>query len=228
MHLRDVEALGDLRLRDRLVKAQVDDHALAPGEDPEGSLEIRAVLEELEAGIGDADGVGERLRLFVGLAGDFAIEREQVVRLTQLLRLENLVFAGAGGARPAPLRSGCAQRYGEFVAGAVDREIELLQAARNLDRPAFIAKVALDLADDRRRRVGRELDAALEIETVDRLEQPDGSDLHEVVERLPAIGKSHREKAHEIEMNDDELVAQSFVLGFRRLVGLRVTARAAR
>ena len=53
-----------------------------------------------------------------------------------------------------------------------------MQTARNLDGPALVAEIALDLADDRRRRVRRELDAALEIEAVDRLEQSDGADLN--------------------------------------------------
>jgi len=47
--------------------------------------------------------------------------------------------------------------------------------------------VALDLADDVRRRVGRQLDATVEIESVDRLDQSDRSDLNEVLELLAAI-----------------------------------------
>ena len=48
VHLGDVEALGDLGLRDALVEAQVEDDALAPAQDVEGALEVRAVLEQLE------------------------------------------------------------------------------------------------------------------------------------------------------------------------------------
>jgi hypothetical protein len=43
--------------------------------------------------------------------------------------------------------------------------------------------VAFDLADDVRRRVRRQLDAAIEVESVDRLDQPDRADLNEILER---------------------------------------------
>ena len=48
----------------------------------------------VQARVRDADRVGERLRFLIGLAGDFAVEREQVVRLSELLRFEDFVFAG--------------------------------------------------------------------------------------------------------------------------------------
>ena len=94
MHLRDVETLGDLGLRDGFVEAQVDDHALASGQHLERALEVGAVFEQLEPRVGDADRVGERLRFLVGLAGDFAVERKQIVGLPELLRFEDLFFAG--------------------------------------------------------------------------------------------------------------------------------------
>ena len=56
--------------------------------------EIGAVFEQLQARVRDADGVGESLRFLIGLAGDFAVEREQIVRLPELLSLEDLVFTG--------------------------------------------------------------------------------------------------------------------------------------
>ena len=66
---------------------------------------------------------------------------------------------------------------------------QLLEPARHPDRPALVAEVALDLADDRRRGVRRELHAALGVEPVDRLDQADGGDLDEVVERLAAVAE---------------------------------------
>jgi len=47
--------------------------------------------------------------------------------------------------------------------------------------------VPLDLADDVRRRVGRQLDAPVEVEAVDRLDQADGADLDEILELLAAV-----------------------------------------
>ena len=71
--------------------------------------------------------------------------------------------------------------------------VELLEPAWDADRPAFVAEVPLDLPDDVRRRVGGQLDAALDVEPVDRLDQPNRSDLDEVFELLAAIGVSPRE-----------------------------------
>ena len=88
----------------------------------------------------------------------------------------------ADGRRPA-------ERHRELFDCAVDAQVEFLQPARDLDGPALVAEVALDLADDRRGRVGRELDPAVEVETVDRLEQADGADLNQIVERFAAVGK---------------------------------------
>jgi len=44
--------------------------------------------------------------------------------------------------------------------------------------------VALDLADDRRYRVRRELHATLDVEAFDRQHEPDRADLDEILERL--------------------------------------------
>jgi hypothetical protein len=83
-----------------------------------------------------------------------------------------------------------------------------LQAPRNLDRPALVAEVALDLTHDRRGRIRRELDAALEIEAIDRLDEADRPDLNKVVERLAAVGELDGQIAHEVEVGDHELVAK--------------------
>ena len=66
----------------------------------------------------------------------------------------------------------------------------------------------LDLADDVRRRVRRELDAAVEVEAVDRLDQPDRADLDEVVELLAAVRVTPRERAHERHVLLDQLLAR--------------------
>jgi hypothetical protein len=57
--------------------------------------------------------------------------------------------------------------------------------------------VALDLADDVRRRVGGQLDAAIDVEAVDRLDQPDATDLDKVFELLAAVRVTARKRADE-------------------------------
>src|SRR3954463_6345986 len=66
----------------------------------------------------------------------------------------------------------------------------------------------LDLADDVRRRVRRQLDAALEVEAVDRLDQADRADLHEILELLAAVRVAPRERADEGHVLLDQLLAR--------------------
>ncbi len=65
-----------------------------------------------------------------------------------------------------------------------ERWIELLNAAGDPDRPCSIAEVPLDLAVDRRDRERREINTAIELEPVDRVDQPDRADLDEILELL--------------------------------------------
>jgi hypothetical protein len=71
--------------------------------------------------------------------------------------------------------------------------------------------VALDLADDVRRRVGGELDAAVEVEAVDRLDQADAADLDEILELLAAVAVAPRQRADEREVLLDELLSRGEV-----------------
>src|SRR5512143_2255478 len=64
----------------------------------------------------------------------------------------------------------------------------------------------LDLADDVRRRIGGQLDAALDVEAVDRLDQADGADLDEVLELLAAVGVAPGEGTDEGHVLLDELL----------------------
>ena len=53
-----------------------------------------------------------------------------------------------------------------------------------------------------------ELDAAVDVEAVDRLDQPDRADLDEVLELLAAVAVAPRQRAHEREVLLDELLAR--------------------
>jgi len=56
--------------------------------------------------------------------------------------------------------------------------------------PPVVAEVALDLAAYGAGRVGRELNPAIRVEAVDRLQQAQHGDLDQVVEGLASIGES--------------------------------------
>ncbi len=84
--------------------------------------------------------------------------------------------------------------------------------------------MALDLADDVRRRVGRQLDAAVDVEAIDRLDQADAADLDEIVELLAAVGIAPGERADEGQVLLDQLlpggeIALLVVAAKQRLVG---------
>src|SRR5689334_19151504 len=66
LHLRDADALADLRLRHVLGEAQAQDLALARTQAEHQPVEGRSVLGEAEAGVVAADRVGERLALVLG------------------------------------------------------------------------------------------------------------------------------------------------------------------
>ena len=81
----------------------------------------------------------------------------------------------------------------------------------NPDGPALVPEVPLELADDRRRRVGRELDLAVEVEALDRLQQPDRSNLHQILERLASVPETAREKLDETDVLVDESFSETGV-----------------
>lgn len=66
--------------------------------------------------------------------------------------------------------------------------MRVLSPSRDMHHPRLVAEVAADLAEDGRCREARELAAALGIEPVDRLDEPDRADLDQIVERLSAVG----------------------------------------
>jgi hypothetical protein len=78
-------------------------------------------------------------------------------------------------------------------------------------RPAVVAEVALELAEHRRHRVGGERGLPRRVEAVDRLDQPERGDLHEVVEWLVGAPVAPRHAAGERQEARDELLARGLV-----------------
>ena len=71
----------------------------------------------------------------------------------------------------------------------------------------------LDLAHDGGRGVGGKLHAALQVEPVDRLDQPDRGDLGEVVEPLAAVAEPAREVLHQRQVQLDQVAADTSPFG---------------
>ena len=124
----------------------------------------------------------------------------------------------AGPPRPPP-RPGQARgdlRHGrvspELVAERagrlVDRHRPLLEPARQAHLPDAVAEVAPKLAEDRRRRVGDERPAALQVEAVERLDQAEAGDLDQVLELLAGAAVAQRQGARQRQEARDQLLLQ--------------------
>src|SRR4051794_7450382 len=195
VHLRDADDVADLGLREVLLEAQAQHLALALGQHAHQSLDGRGVLRHGVAVVLGAEGVDE-LALLVLLAAR-AVERDGAVRAGGLARLEHLL-----GRRPHALadlgrRRRAAELAAHVLADAVDLDGKLLEVARHPHRPAFVTKVTLELAEDRRHRERAEGGLPLRVEALDRLEQPQRRDLDQVVERLAGALVAPRELATE-------------------------------
>src|SRR5712691_7631386 len=210
VHLRDPDLLRDLRLGQALEEAQVQDPALALVEDAEARREHGPVLGDLVLVLLGADRL-ERVELAVVVLPAGGRQRERAVGAAALERLEHLLLLDPGRLRQLGDRRRAAELDGQLLDEARELDVELLEPARDADRPALVAEVALDLADDVRRRIGRQLDAAVEVEAVDRLDQPDRADLDEVLELLAAVAVAARERADERHVLLDQLLARGQV-----------------
>ena len=106
-----------------------------------------------------------------------------------------------------------AQLAPQRLARLFERQAELLQVARRAHVPGRVAEVAAQLAEDRRHRVGREREPALRVPAVDGLDEADGGDLDQVVERLARAPVAQRERAGERHVALDQLLACVLVSG---------------
>ena len=110
-----------------------------------------------------------------------------------------------GGRRRAP------ELARELLHAVVDLHHALLHAARDVDGPAVVTEVALELAEHRRHRVGRERGLARGVEAVDRLDQPERRHLDEVVERLVGAAVAPRHPPRQRQQARDELLTRGLV-----------------
>src|SRR5579864_2825759 len=213
MHLRDPDLLCDLRLRQTVEEPELENHPLAVVERTEAGREHGAVLGDLVLVLLAADRL-ERIERVVAFPAAAGREREGRVRATRFERLEHLFLGRAGRLRELRDRRRAAELHGQLLHQARELHVQLLQPARHAHSPALVAEMTLDLADDVRRRVRRQLDAALEIEPVDRLDQPDRADLDEILELFATVRVAPRERPHERHVLLDQLLARMQVALF--------------
>jgi hypothetical protein len=84
--------------------------------------------------------------------------------------------------------------------------VEVLQA-RDFDRPALVAEVALYLAENGRCGVGGQLHSPVEVEPIDRLDEADTADLDQVLYRLATGGEPARKTSHQRQIAGDEFLS---------------------
>src|SRR5262249_19003527 len=185
---------------------QVKNRALALVEDPEAGREDRAVLGHLVLVLLRAERL-ERIEVALVVHARPRGQRQRAVGAATLQRLEDLLLRDLGGLRKLGDRGGAPQLDGLLLEQPRELDVQLLQAARHADGPAAVAEVALDLADDVRRGVGGQLDAAVDVEPVDRLDEPDRADLDEIFELLTAVRVAPGQRAHERHVLLDQLLA---------------------
>ena len=144
--------VADLGLGEVLLEAQPQHLALAVGEHAHQPLDAwRGPRRRPKPGPRRRR-VGEPRRRLVVLVAR-AVERDGAVGAGGLARLEHLLLGGADALgdlgdrrRAAEVAAELARRRGRRLTR------QLLQVARDADRPALVAEVALELAEDRRHR----------------------------------------------------------------------------
>ena len=120
--------------------------------------------------------------------------------------LESRVGGDVRGGR-SPLKLGR-----QIVGRSLDQRDPLLKPAGQVDLAPAVAEVALDLAQDGRRRVAREGVAEGRIEALDRLDQPQACDLVEILGRLGTPRVAVGEAAGERHEAVDQLLAHQRAL----------------
>ena len=201
--------VADLGLREVLREAQPQHLALAIGQDPHQPRDRGRVLGLAEPRVLDPERDPEAVAVLVVVAR--AVERDRAVRAGGLARLEQLLERDAEPLRELRRRRGAAELARQRLAGRLEPDRQLLQVARHAHRPALVAEVALELAQDRRDGEAREGRLARRIEAVDRLQQPERGDLDQVVERLAAALVAAGELARERQKALDELLARELI-----------------
>src|SRR5215218_5014916 len=187
VHLRDAEAAGDLGLGHAAEEAQVQDAPLALGQAGDEGAERGPVLERLQALVLGADVLADRGGV---LAAGRGVQGHDRIGVGGVEALQHLLLGQVGLGGDLGDGGGAPDLLGQLGHHLVQPQVQLLEPPGHPHRPALVAEVALELADDGRGGVGRELHLPLQVEAVDGLQQPDGAHLDQVLQRLPAVAEA--------------------------------------
>ena len=205
VHLRAADLAGDLRLRQSERVAEHDDAALrggrASGSPPRAASRFSDRAKPCSSW--PIDSIGSVVS--PSPSRDARGSRRGSSRAAWSASITSSSSAssacassGIVGERPSVRR--------QLLALLRDALAEIVDRPRNADGARPVAEVPLDLADHGRGRVRRELDAARDVEAVDRLDQADHADLDEVVE----IGSPRPAYRRASERTSGRLISMSF------------------
>lgn len=100
----------------------------------------------------------------------------------------------------------------------------------DVQRPAGVAEIASQLTHDRRNRKRHERGLAFGVEAIDRAQQPDGGNLHQVLHRFMRVGVATRQSSGQGHVLLDDRVTRASIsvllpAAQRIAGGFRVTTR---
>src|SRR5256885_6923377 len=196
MHLRDTALGGDLGLGHVAGEAKVQDPALPPAYPGQQVRQGQPVRQALQLRVPLADR-GTQLAV-LRPARCRRVERDRLVRVREVQPLGHLLLVDVEVPREVRHRRRPAQLVRQYPVRLRHLHLQLLQPARYPYRPAQVAEVLLQLAPHGRPgEVGEGPTAR--VVPVDRLDEPHGRHLDEILERLaptPVVpGDADRERA---------------------------------
>src|SRR5215471_7134080 len=219
VHLADAQALGDLGLGHLLEEPHDHDPPLALVEVLHRALQHLPHLHPVQVRVLGAHRLAE-LAAALRAAADRRVDRHRRQGRAHLHRLQHVVRLHPEALRDLRNRRLAVELVLELLVGPHDLLVQLLEPPREADRPALVAEVATDLAQDRRRGERRELVAEIRIEAVDRLDQAQEADLDDVLQRLAAVLEPPRQEVDQALVAAHEPFADAIALA--RVVRLRI------
>src|SRR5579859_3034211 len=204
LHLADAHSLCDLALAAAGAEAKTEDLALAGRQTGEQRRDGQPVVHVGQPLVADTEPARERQ---VVARGDGRFERGVVAESPRVECLEDVLERLPDPTGYLDHRRRAAQLLGELVDRVLAPKVQVVDAARKPDRPAAVAKVALQLTENGRGRERGELVASVRVEAVDGFEQPDQRDLVEVVELLAPLGEARRQGVGQTLVGGDHVVA---------------------
>lgn len=218
VHLGHAERPGDLVLGDVAEEVARDDVLLAVREPTQQLPHRQAVAGRVQSRIGGTD----QFDPFPGVvvAPDGRVQRADRVRRAGGPSRPHVLLGAAQCLAQFGVGRRASESLSEGHAGPGGLQMSLLQTARDVQAPAPVAEVLLELAEHGRHQIAEERFASPRVEAVDRLHQSQSGDLTQILGRLSTLPVAAGEAGHERQVDTDDLVADVETIWFpgRRVV----------